>query len=144
MTNSSPSGRPATAPSRTSSASAWPSRYLERTFERATSQLIADHLPPLVYLQPQAFTHTAAYDTSISNYFRRQYVTADAIANAPADQKAALTERAQQITLRYGANPHQKPAQAYVTEGTLPFHGEYPSALISSPFHPLTVSHSSL
>ncbi|BGP36345.1 bifunctional phosphoribosylaminoimidazolecarboxamide formyltransferase/IMP cyclohydrolase [Rhodotorula kratochvilovae] len=69
----------------------------------------------------KAFSHTAAYDTSISNYFRRQYVSADAIAAAPADQKAALTERAQQLTLRYGANPHQKPAQAYVTEGKLPF-----------------------
>ncbi|GAA5871944.1 hypothetical protein JCM3774_000736 [Rhodotorula dairenensis] len=69
----------------------------------------------------KAFSHTAAYDTSISNYFRRQYVSADAIASAPADQKAALTEHAQQLTLRYGANPHQKPAQAYVTEGKLPF-----------------------
>ncbi|CEQ38677.1 SPOSA6832_00114 [Sporobolomyces salmonicolor] len=69
----------------------------------------------------QAFSHTAAYDTSISNYFRRQYVSADVIANAPADQKDSLTERAQQLTLRYGANPHQKPAQAYVTEGKLPF-----------------------
>jgi AICAR transformylase/IMP cyclohydrolase PurH len=79
----------------------------------------ADESPP-----GQAFSHTAAYDTSISNYFRRQYVSADAIANAPADQKAALTEHAQQLTLRYGANPHQKPAQAYVTEGKLPFTGE--------------------
>ncbi|GAA5972618.1 hypothetical protein JCM11641_002938 [Rhodosporidiobolus odoratus] len=69
----------------------------------------------------KAFSHTAAYDTSISNYFRRQYVSADAISAAPADQKAPLTERAQQLTLRYGANPHQKPAQAYVTEGKLPF-----------------------
>ncbi|GAA5922331.1 hypothetical protein JCM1841_003072 [Sporobolomyces salmonicolor] len=69
----------------------------------------------------KAFSHTAAYDTSISNYFRRQYVSADVIANAPADQKDSLTERAQQLTLRYGANPHQKPAQAYVTEGKLPF-----------------------
>ncbi|GAA6036010.1 hypothetical protein JCM8097_005213 [Rhodosporidiobolus ruineniae] len=69
----------------------------------------------------KAFSHTAAYDTSISNYFRRQYVSADAIAAAPAEKKAALTETAQQLTLRYGANPHQKPAQAYVTEGKLPF-----------------------
>jgi phosphoribosylaminoimidazolecarboxamide formyltransferase/IMP cyclohydrolase len=34
-----------------------------------------------------------------------------------------LREKAQQITLRYGANPHQAPAQAYVTEGKLPFSG---------------------
>ncbi|BGP21390.1 bifunctional phosphoribosylaminoimidazolecarboxamide formyltransferase/IMP cyclohydrolase [Rhodotorula toruloides] len=69
----------------------------------------------------KAFSHTAAYDTSISNYFRRQYVSADGLADAPADKKADLTERVQQLTLRYGANPHQKPAQAYVTEGKLPF-----------------------
>ncbi|BGP12446.1 hypothetical protein JCM10213_006988 [Rhodosporidiobolus nylandii] len=69
----------------------------------------------------KAFSHTAAYDTSISNYFRRQYVSADGVAAAPAEKKAELVERAQQLTLRYGANPHQKPAQAYVTEGKLPF-----------------------
>lgn len=73
----------------------------------------------------QAFSHTAAYDSAIANYFRKQYASADAIASAPADQKALLTERAQQLTLRYGANPHQKPAQAYVTEGTLPFSGRF-------------------
>jgi phosphoribosylaminoimidazolecarboxamide formyltransferase/IMP cyclohydrolase len=61
----------------------------------------------------QAFSHTAAYDSSIGNYFRRQYVSAD----------AGASETAQQLTLRYGANPHQKPAQAYVTEGKLPFTG---------------------
>lgn len=71
---------------------------------------------------PQAFSHTAAYDSAISNYFRGKYASADAIAAAPAEQKAVLVERAQQMTLRYGANPHQKPAQAFVTEGTLPFH----------------------
>lgn len=74
----------------------------------------------------QAFSHTAAYDTAISNYFRRQYASADKIAEAPAEDKAKLVERAQQLTLRYGANPHQKPAQAYVTEGNLPFSGGCP------------------
>ncbi|KAM0755657.1 AICARFT/IMPCHase bienzyme [Meredithblackwellia eburnea MCA 4105] len=69
----------------------------------------------------KAFSHTAAYDSAISNYFRRQYSSADSIASAPAADKALLVERAQQLTLRYGANPHQKPAQAYVTEGNLPF-----------------------
>ncbi|KAM0793365.1 5-aminoimidazole-4-carboxamide ribonucleotide (AICAR) transformylase/IMP cyclohydrolase [Microbotryomycetes sp. NB124-2] len=69
----------------------------------------------------KAFSHTAAYDTSISNYFRKQYVSADKLADATPEEKAHLTEIAQQITLRYGANPHQKPAQAYVTEGKLPF-----------------------
>ncbi|KDE09674.1 bifunctional purine biosynthesis protein ADE17 [Microbotryum lychnidis-dioicae p1A1 Lamole] len=69
----------------------------------------------------KAFTHTSQYDTAISNYFRRQYASADGIASASPEDKALLTERAQQLTLRYGANPHQKPAQAYVQEGTLPF-----------------------
>ncbi|WFD03964.1 bifunctional phosphoribosylaminoimidazolecarboxamide formyltransferase/IMP cyclohydrolase [Malassezia obtusa] len=56
----------------------------------------------------KGFTHTAKYDDAISNYFRKEYA-------------APPHEPAQQITLRYGANPHQKPAQAYVTEGALPF-----------------------
>jgi phosphoribosylaminoimidazolecarboxamide formyltransferase/IMP cyclohydrolase len=53
----------------------------------------------------KAFTHTADYDTAISDYFRAQY--------------AGNGE--QQIALRYGANPHQKPASAFVREGKLPF-----------------------
>ncbi|WFD44230.1 bifunctional phosphoribosylaminoimidazolecarboxamide formyltransferase/IMP cyclohydrolase [Malassezia psittaci] len=56
----------------------------------------------------KGFTHTATYDEAISNYFRKEY------ASPP-------HEPVQQITLRYGANPHQKPAQAFVTEGALPF-----------------------
>ncbi|RUS33525.1 phosphoribosylaminoimidazolecarboxamide formyltransferase/IMP cyclohydrolase [Jimgerdemannia flammicorona] len=51
----------------------------------------------------EAFNHTADYDSAISNYFRQQYAHATAM-----------------IPLRYGANPHQKPAQVYVTEGKLP------------------------
>jgi phosphoribosylaminoimidazolecarboxamide formyltransferase/IMP cyclohydrolase len=53
----------------------------------------------------KAFSQTAEYDNAISNYFRKEYAG----------------DGAQQITLRYGANPHQKPATAYVTEGKLPF-----------------------
>jgi phosphoribosylaminoimidazolecarboxamide formyltransferase/IMP cyclohydrolase len=30
----------------------------------------------------------------------------------------------QQLPLRYGANPHQKPAQAFVTEGAMPITSE--------------------
>ena len=56
----------------------------------------------------KGFTHTAKYDDAISNYFRAQYAS-------PA------LPTTQQTPLRYGANPHQKPAQAFVTEGTLPF-----------------------
>lgn len=76
----------------------------------------------------KAFTHTAHYDTAISNYFRKQYASADSIADAAPEAKAPLRERAQQLTLRYGANPHQKPAQAFVSEKNLPF-----SALSGSP-----------
>lgn len=52
----------------------------------------------------KAFEHTADYDTAISDFFRKKY-----------------SENKSQMTLRYGANPHQKPAQAFVTEGELPF-----------------------
>ncbi|CAJ0915074.1 18799_t:CDS:10 [Entrophospora sp. SA101] len=51
----------------------------------------------------KAFNHTADYDDAISNYFRQQY--------AP---------NISQLTLRYGANPHQKPAQVFVKDGVLP------------------------
>lgn len=51
----------------------------------------------------KAFTHTAQYDDAISDYFRKQY-------------SAGLS----QITLRYGMNPHQKPAQLFTTLEKLP------------------------
>ncbi|RKP08958.1 phosphoribosylaminoimidazolecarboxamide formyltransferase/IMP cyclohydrolase [Thamnocephalis sphaerospora] len=51
----------------------------------------------------KAFNHTADYDDAISNYFRQQYTAGRA-----------------QMTLRYGANPHQKPAQVFVKDGNLP------------------------
>ncbi|KAK0729049.1 cytidine deaminase-like protein [Apiosordaria backusii] len=52
----------------------------------------------------KAFEHTADYDAAISEFFRKQYATG-----------------IQYLPLRYGANPHQKPASAYVKEGELPF-----------------------
>nr|CDP23283.1 Putative bifunctional purine biosynthesis protein [Podospora anserina S mat+] len=52
----------------------------------------------------KAFEHTADYDAAISEFFRKQYATG-----------------LQYLPLRYGANPHQKPASAYVKEGELPF-----------------------
>ncbi|ODQ63553.1 AICARFT/IMPCHase bienzyme [Nadsonia fulvescens var. elongata DSM 6958] len=52
----------------------------------------------------KAFEHTAEYDNTIADFFRKQY-----------------SEDASQLTLRYGANPHQKPAQAFVNHGDLPF-----------------------
>lgn len=53
----------------------------------------------------KAFEHTADYDAAIADFFRKQYA-ADGL---------------KLLSLRYGANPHQKPASAYVKEGHLPF-----------------------
>jgi phosphoribosylaminoimidazolecarboxamide formyltransferase/IMP cyclohydrolase len=53
----------------------------------------------------KAFEHTADYDASISDFFRKQYAG----------------DGVQQLALSYGANPHQKPAAAYVKFGHLPF-----------------------
>ncbi|OAX36344.1 AICARFT/IMPCHase bienzyme [Rhizopogon vinicolor AM-OR11-026] len=57
----------------------------------------------------KAFEMTAKYDEAISGYFREQY------ASTPESGSV------QRMVLRYGANPHQKPAQTFVTEGELPF-----------------------
>lgn len=51
----------------------------------------------------KAFTHTAQYDNAISDYFRKQY-----------------SSGISQLTLRYGMNPHQKPAQIFTTLENLP------------------------
>ncbi|ORX91383.1 IMP cyclohydrolase [Basidiobolus meristosporus CBS 931.73] len=51
----------------------------------------------------KAFNHTADYDDAISNYFRQEYGKGES-----------------QMTLRYGANPHQKPAQVFNKDGKLP------------------------
>jgi len=53
----------------------------------------------------KAFQHTADYDAAISDFFRKHYAG----------------DGTQQLALRYGANPHQKPAAAYVKVGNLPF-----------------------
>ncbi|KAI9871100.1 MAG: bifunctional phosphoribosylaminoimidazolecarboxamide formyltransferase/IMP cyclohydrolase [Pleopsidium flavum] len=53
----------------------------------------------------KAFEHTADYDATISDFFRKKYAG----------------EGIQQLSLRYGANPHQKPASAFVKDGRLPF-----------------------
>lgn len=53
----------------------------------------------------KAFEHTADYDAAISQFFRQQYAS----------------DGTKLINLRYGNNPHMKPAYAYVTEGELPF-----------------------
>lgn len=53
----------------------------------------------------KAFEHTADYDAAIADFFRKQYAS----------------DGLQHLTLRYGANPHQKPAAAFAKEGKLPF-----------------------
>lgn len=53
----------------------------------------------------KAFEQTADYDSAISGFFRKQYAG----------------NGVQQLTLRYGTNPHQKPASAYMVQGKLPF-----------------------
>ncbi|XP_027205932.1 bifunctional purine biosynthesis protein ATIC [Dermatophagoides pteronyssinus] len=54
-------------------------------------------------LAVKAFNHTAEYDEAISNYFRKQF-----------------SNGISQLNLRYGMNPHQKPAQIYTTSDRLP------------------------
>lgn len=70
----------------------------------------------------KAFEMTAQYDDAISDYFRQQYASSD----LPQDK---LVGPVQRMPLRYGANPHQKPAQAFMTEGKLPFKGVHLSKL---------------
>jgi phosphoribosylaminoimidazolecarboxamide formyltransferase / IMP cyclohydrolase len=64
----------------------------------------------------KAFESTARYDEAISGYFRQQYASAELAADK-------LVAPVQRVPLRYGANPHQKPAQAYIDQGKLPFKG---------------------
>lgn len=52
----------------------------------------------------KAFQHTYSYDMFIADYFRKQYLSSKS-----------------QISLRYGMNPHQKPAQVYTSDKHLPF-----------------------
>ncbi|CCK68269.1 bifunctional phosphoribosylaminoimidazolecarboxamide formyltransferase/IMP cyclohydrolase ADE16 KNAG_0A06070 [Huiozyma naganishii CBS 8797] len=53
----------------------------------------------------KAFEHTAEYDALIADFFRKRY----------SEDKA-------QLPLRYGCNPYQKPAQAFITQQEeLPF-----------------------
>jgi len=51
----------------------------------------------------KAFTHTMEYDTAISDFFRQKYSASES-----------------HLPLRYGANPHQKPAQLFTTLEKLP------------------------
>ncbi|KAI8807006.1 cytidine deaminase-like protein [Cladochytrium replicatum] len=70
--------------------------------QSGVATLAADTLKSLAL---KAFTHTADYDTAISGFFREEYAG----------------KGKQQLVLRYGANPHQKPAQVFSRFGELPF-----------------------
>ena len=62
----------------------------------------------MISMNFQAFNHTAEYDGMISDYFRRQF-----------------SEGVSQLPLRYGMNPHQKPAQISTILPKLPLTGNY-------------------
>lgn len=55
-------------------------------------------------LAVKAFQHTYSYDMYIADYFRKQYLSPKC-----------------QLSLRYGMNPQQKPAQVYSLDEKLPF-----------------------
>ncbi|ORY35918.1 cytidine deaminase-like protein [Naematelia encephala] len=64
----------------------------------------------------KAFESTKSYDEAISDYFRKMYASV----GVQEDMKAGAGVGYQQLPLRYGANPHQKPAQAFVEQGEMP------------------------
>lgn len=53
----------------------------------------------------KAFTHTADYESTIADFFRKKYAS----------------DGLHHLSLRYGTNPHQKPASAFKKEAPLPF-----------------------
>ena len=61
------------------------------------------NLPTRQLLALKAFQHTAVYDDAISNFLRQQFPHSHS-----------------QLSLRYGINPHQAPAQIYTMQGELP------------------------
>jgi phosphoribosylaminoimidazolecarboxamide formyltransferase/IMP cyclohydrolase len=69
----------------------------------------------------KAFESTKSYDEAIADYFRKMYASYD----TAQEMKAAAGVGYQRLPLRYGANPHQKPAQAFVEQGEMPITGEY-------------------
>jgi phosphoribosylaminoimidazolecarboxamide formyltransferase / IMP cyclohydrolase len=71
--------------------------------EELESGEITEHRRKMYALK--AFEHTADYDATISDFFRKKYAG----------------DGLQQVSLRYGANPHQKPASAHTVSSNLPF-----------------------
>ena len=67
----------------------------------------------------KAFEATEAYDEAISDYFRKMYASE----GTEESMRAGAGVGYQRMPLRYGANPHQKPAQAFVESGEMPITG---------------------
>lgn len=67
----------------------------------------------------KAFEDTKSYDEAISDYFRKIYASGD----SREEDRAGAGVGNQRLALRYGANPHQKPAQAFVEKGEMPVKG---------------------
>lgn len=68
----------------------------------------------------KAFESTKAYDEAIADYFRKMYSSVD----SEEGLRAGAGVQSQRMALRYGANPHQKPAQAFVEQGEMPVKSE--------------------
>lgn len=68
----------------------------------------------------KAFESTKSYDEAISDYFRKMYASI----GGDEGSKAGAGVQVQRMPLRYGANPHQKPAQAFVEQGEMPVKSE--------------------
>ena len=97
-----------------------PKDYEEVAEELQTNKKISEELR--TKLAVKAFTHTALYDDAISSYFRKQYSSANNSSNC--NKKPLLKDQNSQLSLRYGMNPHQKPAQIYIRSNNhcdLPF-----------------------
>lgn len=70
---------------------------IDKSVEKDTTQQTRQHLAL------KAFTHTSDYDLAISDYFRKKFSSGES-----------------QLSLRYGMNPHQAPAQLFTTLSKLP------------------------
>ena len=77
----------------------------------------------------KAFESTKSYDEAISDYFRKVYSSND----SKQETKAGAGVGNQRLPLRYGANPHQKPAQAFVEHGEMPLKGKDSASKLCSP-----------
>ncbi|XP_067892236.1 bifunctional purine biosynthesis protein PURH [Heterodontus francisci] len=81
-----------------------PADYLSVIQEMETSEQKDTSAEMRRALALKAFTHTARYDEAISDYFRKECGQGES-----------------QLSLRYGMNPHQTPAQIYTMQPKLPF-----------------------